>query len=1361
MAQNFVGILEHEGHREDFKVLTNQIRDHESTMRLKHRWLMDLPLSYKEQNYFLPMIMVRVDRIMPESFLREDDATQVSYEDIRTCIKKAFGAQREEHICVQDDEVVLNSCDGFQEISFALDAMSNKGLYSLVRILTGGLNKFDKTNWRMKRLVKELLPKVIADKNDISKTKLKRCSLLLKEPSNFCGNDMAHFTASESYRAAALTVLDEIKSFHSITLRAMCRKLKGDRGYIPTLRTPEPSRSRKKLVNEVRNKCMKMLADIDLKEVLLLLDPEVKLSVKGSLPLVSVRNLLIEYLYECSEMDTVPGVLIEILGIINGRAQRRSRKKSSTSNVFSSSNESVKEEIEKEIEHVVNISAHAKEVVANLLPEHEFDEEFADAYMEDLEESDTLCVFDDDQRFAFRSCSSHDQTESTGEIDPVKFNSSVSASKRDGCSPLSPKGRSNLHLNKLSMSRVSRSPARKSSHTDVKSEETTSCSPSTTKNGVSDFQVEEMDIVHQHSRSANEYLDLQEACDNTSMVAYRFVGYMLDTLAMTEVVGIALMAEAVVSIALQTLGDLLIEKGKLLYGVDDEVKALQTQLTEIKCFLKDADANQHKSETVRNWISQMRDLAYKAEDVVAEYRVRMSSSSSSDGWGRRLLHGFSGVRHSSSLFQLSSEMLHIKSELERITKAMERYGINKIIDGAAVSSDNQILARRSFPNFVIGDCFVGKEEDLKQLVSLVADDKEHPIISVWGMGGIGKTTIAKKVYNQMKEAKNSCFDCFAWVCISQQCQIRTVREDILKQLTQQEKESFSNLSDVQLNDRLCQIQTNKRCLIVVDDLWQISHWNALKHAFPLHNLQSKILVTTRKQKVAEIGFSLQLGLLNMDEGLELLKKKAFPPHGHIPADFQLDEIGEEMVKKCGYLPLAISLIGGVLSKRKSMAEVKENVGAYLYRGDGNIEGENEMHAVLNLSYEDLPYYLKPCFLYLGIFKEDAEIYVNTLYKRWIAQGMISDEMIRGEETLVDIAELYLGQLASRCMLQVEDISPEWRICKLHDLVREFCLSTGKKEEFGVQVLEYRDGNFGSLLPVASRSINKTRHLAIHFEEEGGGDLTITTCRKLPRGITKLVHLRYFGLRHCKHLDKLPSSICNLVYLDTLDLDGSDDLRVPNVFTKMRRFKHLIFPLYIDEETIGDHRLKLDEGVDGLETLERFDSRLHELKPTVRMKNLRRFHGRIHDNKSLFAIVNAIREHWNKLQFCCLWIERDCELRSSSDEVLRLEECEIEDPMPMSMGILGNLHCLTHLNLWGSFVGEEMTCHASSFPRLKYLELYECINLREWRVEQGAMPLLSVLQISRCPHLQKVPDEVVVENFSYCKVDDVFYAVRFE
>ncbi|KAH6812812.1 hypothetical protein C2S51_021830 [Perilla frutescens var. frutescens] len=365
----------------------------------------------------------------------------------------------------------------------------------------------------------------------------------------------------------ALTVLDEIKSFPSITLRAMCRKLEGDRGHCTANEPAEQlagalgvagltlklvmnrpavrdfrrfSPEMEALHNDIgkAHHLLKEVSLTDLKKVLHLLDPKFKLFVKGSRPVLSVRKLLIEYLYECSEMDTVPGVLIETLGIINGRAQRRSCKKSSTSNVFSSSRESVKEEIEKEIEHVLNISAQAKEVVANLLPEHEFDEEFADAYMEDFEESDTSCVFDDDQRFAFRSYSSHDQTESTGEIDPVKFNSSVSArcTSEEFGSAYSDFVKMTT---KPSMPRVSRSRAKKSSHNDVKSEETTSCSPSTTKNGGSDFQEEETDIVHQQSRSANEYLDLQEACDNTSMVAYHFIGYMLDTLAMTEGLGLS------------------------------------------------------------------------------------------------------------------------------------------------------------------------------------------------------------------------------------------------------------------------------------------------------------------------------------------------------------------------------------------------------------------------------------------------------------------------------------------------------------------------------------------------------------------------------------------------------------------------------------------------------------------------------------------------------------------------------------------------------------------------------------------------------------------------------------------------------
>ncbi|KAI3469970.1 hypothetical protein Pfo_026633 [Paulownia fortunei] len=378
-------------------------------------------------------------------------------------------------------------------------------------------------------------------------------------------------------------------------------------------------------------------------------------------------------------------------------------------------------------------------------------------------------------------------------------------------------------------------------------------------------------------------------------------------------------------------------------------------------------------------------------------------------------------------------------------------------------------------------------------------------------------------------------------------------------------------------------------MVVLDDLWEIDHWDGLKHGFLVEGLKSKILLTTRKQNVADKGFAFELGLLNIDDGLELLKKKAFP-QSRAP-DFAIEEnllqkIGKEMVRKCRCLPLVISLLGGVLSKKKSMKErefVNENVNAYLYRGEG-IQKENEIHGVLNLSYEDLPYYLKPCFLFMGQFREDQTIYANILYRLWIAEGMISHENQENEETLMDIAELYLSELASRCIVQVQDFIPEekYRSCQLHDVVRELCLSKGKKEDFCSQVMDYRSQELSTLLYKSLPGI-KPRHLAIHFEREielecvgftinhEGTSKQVRSLqflndlhgkkiefphsiidfqkfkllrvlvfqnfdfvgRKLPRGIGNLIHLRHLCLRKCG-LDELPSSICNLTYLYTLD-----------------------------------------------------------------------------------------------------------------------------------------------------------------------------------------------------------------------------------
>ncbi|KAG6428196.1 hypothetical protein SASPL_112447 [Salvia splendens] len=611
------------------------------------------------------------------------------------------------------------------------------------------------------------------------------------------------------------------------------------------------------------------------------------------------------------------------------------------------------------------------------------------------------------------------------------------------------------------------------------------------------------------------------------------------------------------------------------------------------------------------------------------------------------------------------------------------------------------------------ECFVGKEDDLKRLVLLVADDEEvHLVVSVWGMGGIGKTAI--------------------------QCQVRSVLEGVLKQLNPKRKEGVWSLNVEEMIEQLCEIQRCKRCLVVLDDVWEISDWEELKRAFYVRDVWSKILVTTRKRDVAEIGFPVEVELLNVDDGWE--------------------------------------------------------------HSSGHDKRDNEIDGVVNFSYQNLPYYLKPCFLYLGIFKEDESIDVTHVYGMWIAQGMISNESIRQkDETLMDVAELYLSELASTSLVQVgttdDYLSPtrKFDTCKLHDVVRELCLKIGENEGFGVENSEFKDGSFSTIPRVArhmsiyfknkhNRLINSDRreeHLSKHLRSlrilngvtwdaiEFGviefppqsivdfkkykflRELVIESFKfeggKLPKGITDLLLLRCIRLQHCV-LDKLPSSIRNLVYLDTIDLVGSWNVRVPNVLNELFRLKHLFLPPYEKDHKIVNHRLRLDEGVAELESLVGFNSTVHELKCATTIKNPRVFSAEIHDNESLKVILNAIATSWNKLQICVVEIEEGCRLKGEEELMEILLTCpnlyylrisvETEQGIPVSsdfirsrlvrlhllssgiehdpMGILGKLPCLVELCWrWGSFVGEEMTCRESDFHCLSFMRS-SLIIVRIWR-----------------------------------------------
>ncbi|KAL2487303.1 hypothetical protein Adt_32059 [Abeliophyllum distichum] len=252
------------------------------------------------------------------------------------------------------------------------------------------------------------------------------------------------------------------------------------------------------LLNDV-----KRVSLIELKKLQFLLDPSTDLSDRSLR--MAVRNLLTDYLFECSDMDNVPDCLLETLSIINRRSQLPSRRKCLSSEVHSDPQELMKEEIENEVECILTVGAHTKQIVWDLLSEHRLDQDFADAYMEDLEESEMTTTSDDGseeefnipQLYRFHSHDPDDQMESIGETNPAETNSPASTSEEENCSPLlSPNERLNVTLESM--------------------------------------DINEVESFRKKSKAVNQYLEVQEACDKTGMGAYDLIGCMLDEFSKIE-----------------------------------------------------------------------------------------------------------------------------------------------------------------------------------------------------------------------------------------------------------------------------------------------------------------------------------------------------------------------------------------------------------------------------------------------------------------------------------------------------------------------------------------------------------------------------------------------------------------------------------------------------------------------------------------------------------------------------------------------------------------------------------------------------------------------------------------------------------
>ncbi|KAL2482119.1 Disease resistance RPP8-like protein 3 [Forsythia ovata] len=627
-----------------------------------------------------------------------------------------------------------------------------------------------------------------------------------------------------------------------------------------------------------------------------------------------------------------------------------------------------------------------------------------------------------------------------------------------------------------------------------------------------------------------------------------------------------------------------------------------------------------------------------------------------------------------------------------------------------------------------------------------------------GMSGIGKTTLAKQVYQDPYIVRH--FQTRAWATVSHNYNVQEILLSLLNSMGELTCKMHEMTSEL-LEKRLYRNLSYRRYLIVLDDVWDTKFWDDVKQLFPNENTFSRIMMTTRLENVANYANSCpplhRMRFLSDSESWILFCEKVF---GNYYCPLNLKEIGEKIVQHCQGLPLAIVLIGGLLSKATRTEHyweyVAENVSLVITSID------EQCSKILSLSYKHLPSHLKWCFLYMGIFPEDYNIYASKLVKLWVAQGI---ELV-GSKPLEDVAEEYFMDLVERNLILIHEKRSNGKIktCKIHDLVRDLCVSEAEKENIfhltnrslhgiqeGISMLRVsihpntksRDDekilssphvrsllNFDRYVPVPKKSNTLLR--VLHQQ----GRL------EFPNEVAEWVDLRYLD---CISMH-IPSSISKLQNLQTIILrPDMRPLYLSLDIWKMPQLRHVLLEYVIlpDPSSVGiegDRSVLVLENLQTLSLVMNFQctevviKRIPNIKKLEILYEVEEMDGGYHCQKNVVHLRKLESLKWIKFGFS---FGRNLSFPTSLKKLTLVDgRLYVKD-----MLIVGSLPNLQVLKLRRTaFFFREWITNAGEFLQLKYW-LLENIALEHWRVDRTHFPNLERLAFEDCYNFGEIPNEI--------------------